>query len=129
MYSATENGVEKKIESWQIKIPLADNQQQPFPKEIIETIKYQIISKFGGLTSFNVVGYWKSGERLDIDENILIIIDVPVKYHGTASVYFNELKKESNVAPAHPIAAELRGITIEINARIKARQNLYNQGK
>ena len=94
MYSATENGVEKRIESWQITIPLADNQQQPFPEEIIETIKSQIISKFGGLTSFNVVGYWKSGEKLYLDKNIVIIIDVPVKYHGTASAFFMELKDE-----------------------------------
>lgn len=53
MYYATEKGVEKRIESWQIIIPLSDNQQQPFPDEIIDTIKSKIISKFGGLTSFH----------------------------------------------------------------------------
>jgi len=94
MYSATENGVEKRIESWQIIIPLADNQQQPFPEEIIERIKSQIISEFGGLTSFNVIGYWKSGEKLYLDNDIVIIIDVPVKYHGAASTFFMELKDE-----------------------------------
>ncbi|MCK5109863.1 MAG: hypothetical protein KAR25_09240, partial [Methanosarcinales archaeon] len=94
MYSATENGVEKRIESWQITIPLTDNQQQPFPEEIIERIKSQIISEFGGFTSFSVVGYWKSGEKLYLDNDIVIIIDVPVKYHGTASAFFIELKDE-----------------------------------
>ena len=94
MYSATEKGVEKRIESWQINIPLSDNQQKPFPKEIIETIKSKILSKFGGLTSFNVVGNWKSGEKLYIDNNIVIIIDIPVKYHGSASTFFIELKEE-----------------------------------
>lgn len=94
MYFATEKGVEKRIESWQITIPLSDNQQQPFPEELIETIKSKIISKFGGLTSFNVVGYWKSGEKLYLDKNIVIIIDVPLKYHGTASAFFMELKNE-----------------------------------
>lgn len=94
MYSATEKGVEKRIESWQINIPLSDNQQQPFSKEIIETIKSKILTKFGGLTSFNVVGNWKSGEKLYIDKNIVIIIDIPVKYHGAASTFFMELKVE-----------------------------------
>lgn len=92
MYSATEKGVEKRIESWQITIPLSDNQQQPFPEEIIEKIKSKIISNFGGLSSFNIVGYWKSGEKLYIDKNIALIIDVPMKYHGTASTFFMELK-------------------------------------
>lgn len=94
MYSATENGVEKRIESWQITIPLTDNQQQPFPDKIIETIKSQIISEFGGLTSFDVVGYWKSGEKLYLDKNIVIMINVPVKYHDTTSAFFMELKDE-----------------------------------
>ena len=47
MYYPTENGVEKRIESWKIVIPLHDNQQEPFPEEIINSIKSKIITEFG----------------------------------------------------------------------------------
>lgn len=92
MYFATKNGVEKRIESWKIIIPLKDNQKQPFSEKIIDSIKSKIISEFGGFTSINVVGHWKSGKTSYIDKNIMIITDIPVKEHEIASKFFIDLK-------------------------------------
>jgi len=35
MYFTTQNGVEKRIESWKIIIPLLDNEKRHFPKDVI----------------------------------------------------------------------------------------------
>jgi len=94
MYYSTENGVEKKIECWKIIVPLHDNQKDPFPEEIIDSIKHRIVSEFGGLTSYNVLGYWDSGEQTYIDEEITIIVDVPAKNHDKSSSFFIDLKNE-----------------------------------
>lgn len=94
MYYATKNGVEKRVESWKIIIPLSDNQQKGFPEKIIEVTKSNIINEFGGLTSCNVVGYWKSGRDIFFDKSIMIIVDISVKNHKTASTFFVNLKKK-----------------------------------
>jgi len=62
MYYSTKGGVEKRIESWKIVIPLYDNNKQSIPKTVIDDIKNTIVSNFGGLTSYEVVGYWVSGK-------------------------------------------------------------------
>lgn len=94
MYYSTENGVEKRIESWKIVIPLHDNRQEPFPEEIINSIKSKIITEFGGLTSINIVGYWDSGEQIYVDRGITIIVDVPAEDHNQSSSFFINLKNE-----------------------------------
>jgi len=94
MYYPTENGVEKRIECWKIIVPLHDNQQEPFPEKIIDSIKSKIISEFGGLTSYNVVGYWDSGEQTFVDKSIKIIVDVPVEDRNLSSSFFIKLKEE-----------------------------------
>ena len=87
MYYPTENGVEKRIESWKIFIPMQDNRQKPFPEEIINSIKSKIITEFGGLTSINIVGYWDSGEQIYVDRGITIIVDVPAEDHNLSSSF------------------------------------------
>lgn len=94
MYYPTKNGVGKKIECWKIIVPLQDNQKKPVPEKIIDSIKSKIISEFGGLTAYNVVGSWKSGEQVFFDKSITIYVDVPTKDHDRSSSFFIKLKDE-----------------------------------
>jgi hypothetical protein len=94
MYYSTKGGVEKRIESWKIVIPLYDNNKQSIPKTVIDDIKNTIVSNFGGLTSYEVVGYWVSGKQKSIDNNIIIIVDIPVKDHNQSSSFFLKLKED-----------------------------------
>ena len=94
MYYSAKNGVRKRIESWEVVVPLFDNEQQQYPEKAIELIRAKIIHEFGALTSFNVVGYWKSGGRIFFDKSITIIVDVPVKEHKKALTFFLDLKEQ-----------------------------------
>jgi hypothetical protein len=55
MYLATKNGVEKRIQTWRIVIPLHDNEKKPFSEAVIDQIKSLIIEQFSGFTAINVV--------------------------------------------------------------------------
>lgn len=94
MYFATQNGVEKRIESWKITIPLLDNEKRHFPKDVINDIKSSIMNEFSGLTAINVVGSWKSGHQIYNDENIVLLVDVPAKDSKKTSAFFINLKQK-----------------------------------
>ena len=94
MYFATQNGVEKRIESWKIIIPLLDNEKRHFPKDVINDIKSSVMDEFSGLTAINVLGSWKSGHQIYNDENIVLIVDVPAKDSKKTSAFFINLKQK-----------------------------------
>lgn len=94
MYYPTSNGIEKRIESWKIVVPLFDNEGKRFRKEAIGAIKSKIIGEFGGFSAVNTVGGWKLGKQAFYDENTTIIVDIPVKEHKRASAFFADLKEE-----------------------------------
>lgn len=93
MYFPTSNGVEKRIESWKLIVPLYDNEGKRFREEVIEKIREKIINEFGGVSSISTVGAWKSGDQIFYDEATTIIVDIPVKNHATASAFFTDLKE------------------------------------
>jgi hypothetical protein len=94
MYYAIQNGVEKRIESWEIIIPLKDNEANQFPEKTVNDIKASIIEEFSGFTSFNVLGSWQSGKQIYKDENIIILVDVPVKDSRVATAFFLSFKQK-----------------------------------
>ena len=94
MYYPTSNGIEKRIESWKIVVPLFDNEGKRYPKEVIDAIKSKIIGEFGGFSAVNTVGGWESGEQVFYDKNRTIIVDIPVKEHKRAFAFFADLKEE-----------------------------------
>jgi len=49
MYFPTSNGVEKRIESWKLVVPLYDNEGKRFREEVIKKIGGKIINEFGGV--------------------------------------------------------------------------------
>jgi len=93
MYFPTSNGVEKRIESWKLVVPLYDNEGKRFREEVIKKIGGKIINEFGGVSSISTVGAWKSGDQVFYDEATTIIVDIPVKNHNTAIAFFTDLKK------------------------------------
>lgn len=94
MYYPTNNGVEKRIESWKLVVPLYDNKSKRFRKEVIDAIKSNIVGEFGGFSGISTIGGWESGERVFYDENTTIIVDIPVKDHNKASGFFAALKEK-----------------------------------
>lgn len=92
MYKVIKNGVEKRIQSWEIIIPLFDNNKIKFPEKVIENIKTKIIGEFSGLSEINCMGLWKSNTTIYKDENIILIIDIPVADNERAEQFFLELK-------------------------------------
>lgn len=94
MYFTTQNGVEKRIESWKIIIPLRDNEKRHFPEDIIKNTKSSIMDEFSGLTAINVLGSWKSGHQIYNDENIVLLVDVPAKDSKKTSAFFINLKQK-----------------------------------
>jgi len=94
MYYLAENGIEKRIETWKVIVPLHDNDNKEFPEELINSVKTKVINEFGGLTAVNAVGQWQSGRELYTDRNIQVIVDVPIKDHKETTSFFLSLKGE-----------------------------------
>jgi hypothetical protein len=93
-YIATPNGVIKALETWQMIVPLQDNEGEPFPEKLVEVVRADVLKVFGGDTETNVTGSWKQGQRIYVDENVKIEIDVFAKDHDQAEVYMAECKRQ-----------------------------------
>ena len=86
MYSVTVDGVLKKIETWQVIIPLHDNSGVAFEEATIESILDQITLTFPGLTMINCAGRWRGKDRVYIDKNLQVLIDaLPLSSEASAS--------------------------------------------
>jgi hypothetical protein len=88
MYIATEQGIMKRIETWEVIIPLQDNEKKDFPPGTFEKIREEIIKTFGGATVYECFGYWQNY----VDKNNKISVDIPSQEHGKAARYFCEVK-------------------------------------
>jgi hypothetical protein len=94
MYAVTANGVLKKIETWQVIIPLHDNDGVPFDEATIESILDHITLTFPGLTMISCTGRWRGSERVHTDKNLQVLIDaLPLSTEESAS-FFVGLKAE-----------------------------------
>lgn len=94
MYAVIANGVLKKIETWQVIIPLHDNDGVSFDEDVIESILDHITLTFPGLTMISCTGRWRGKERVHIDKNVQVLIDaLPLSTEESAS-YFVGLKAE-----------------------------------
>ncbi len=92
-YIASKNGVIKVVETWQMIVPMQERQKKPFPKEIRDVIRADVLRVFSGDTEVEVVGSWKQDQRIDIEENIRIEVDVYTEDHDKAEAYMAEAKK------------------------------------
>ena len=90
---ATKNGVIKTVETWQMIVPLCDNQKKPFSEKLVEVIRADVLRVFNGDTEIEAKGSWKQGQRIDIEENIRIEVDVNTEDHDKAEAYMAGAKE------------------------------------
>ena len=85
--------MKKSIETWNLTIPLYDNDGNPFSKEIIDSILEEISLNYPGFTIVNNIGYWKNLEKKYLDKNLQLIIDTFPFSQGESSRFFAKIKK------------------------------------
>lgn len=85
--------MKKAIETWNLTIPLYDNNGNPFKKETIESILKEISLNFPGFTIVNIIGYWKNLNKIYIDKNLQLKIDTFPFSQGESSKFFEKIKK------------------------------------
>ena len=94
MYSINKTGIIKKLESWQLIIPLVDNSTNRFSQTTIDEILENIAITFPGYTMVNCMGVWKDETQTYKDENLQIIIDTLPSSNADTTLFFNNLKSE-----------------------------------
>jgi hypothetical protein len=81
MYIATEQGIMKRVETWEVINPLQDNEKKDFPPGTFEKIREEIIKTFEGATVCECFGYWQKY----LNTNNIISLDVPAQEHIKSS--------------------------------------------
>lgn len=94
MYSINKNGITKKLETWQLIIPLVDNSGNKFPQTQIDEILENIATTFPGYTVVNCMGFWKDEKQTYRDDNLQVVIDTLPKENTDTSIFFSKLKNE-----------------------------------
>lgn len=92
-YIASQNGVAKAIETWQMMIPLHDNEGKQYHKDVINNIREVVIKQFGGDTETTAVGRWKQDQRIYVDRNLRVEIDAHANDHDNAESYMVTMKE------------------------------------
>jgi hypothetical protein len=94
MYSISKTGILKKLETWELIIPLFDNSKNKFPQTKIDEILENIAATFPGYTIVNCTGVWKDQTQAYKDENLQVIIDTLPSESADTSAFFSSLKDE-----------------------------------
>src|SRR6185369_4921067 len=94
MYTLTENGLLKRIETWKMMVPLHDNSGTPFPESEIQDILEQITLQFPGMTVVNCAGYWRDSARTYKDQNFELIVDAVPSSNSESEAFFAKLKAD-----------------------------------
>ena len=93
MYAVTDRGVLKHVETWQVIVPLHDNDGRPFEKSTVDSILSDISLNYPGLTVVNCTGYWRAEGRLHIDDNLQLLIDAVPSSAEESARFFAQLKE------------------------------------
>jgi len=94
MYTVTDTGVLKTVESWSIVVPLHDNEGNPFEKAVVDNVLQEILLNYPGFSVTNTVGYWKGSGEVFVDRNYQVLIDSVPDNAADSSKFFASLKKE-----------------------------------
>lgn len=94
MYSINRTGVIKKLETWQLIIPLVDNSGNKFEQSQIDGILENIAITFPGYTVVNCIGFWKDQTQTYKDDNLQVIIDALPTLNADTTSFFSKLKNE-----------------------------------
>jgi hypothetical protein len=93
MYTVTEAGVLKRVESWSVMLPLKDNDGNAFAKATVDEVLQQILLSYPGFSITNTLGYWKGADQTFIDQNYQVLIDAVPDTKSDSSVFFGKLKQ------------------------------------
>lgn len=93
MYTVTDRGVLKKVETWSVIVPLHDNDGVAFDKEIVDQVLEEILLDYPGFSVTNTIGYWKGSDQTYVDKNYQILIDAVPNGSSDSSAFFVELKE------------------------------------
>ena len=58
----------------QLLLPLRNNDKQKFPTELFESVRHELLDRFGGVTAFvrsPAVGLWKESDEVERDEVVM----------------------------------------------------------
>lgn len=94
MYSINRTGITKRLETWQLIIPLVDNSGNKFPQTQIDEILENIGVTFPGYTMVNCMGFWKDQTQTYKDENLQVIIDTLPNASADTTSFFSNIKDE-----------------------------------
>lgn len=94
MYLTTENGIIKKLETWNLIIPLHDNDGVKFSENKIEEILEYITVNYPGFTIVSCIGFWKDQKQIYKDDNYQVIIDTISSNSRESMFFFSNLKLE-----------------------------------
>lgn len=94
MYSINKTGITKRLETWQLIIPLVDNSGNKFSQSQIDEILENIAVTFPGYTVVNCLGFWKDQSQTYKDDNLQVIIDTLPSASADTTAFFNKLKDE-----------------------------------
>lgn len=94
MYSVTQNGVIKKLETWNVIVPLHDNDGKDFSQQDIDNILEYISLNYPGFTIVNCLGYWKNQQEVFKDKNYQIIVDALPSDSEKSIAFFSNLKND-----------------------------------
>jgi len=94
MYSITDHGIIKKLETWNIIIPLHDNDGIKFPEGKIDEILEFISTNYPGFTIVSCIGFWKDQKQVYKDDNYQIIVDTISSDSDDSTLFFSNLKSE-----------------------------------
>lgn len=94
MYSINKTGITKKLETWQLIIPLVDNSGIRFDQRLIDEILENIAVTFPGYTVVNCIGFWKDQKQTYKDDNLQVIIDTLPSLNADSTSFFSKLKDE-----------------------------------
>ena len=89
MYTVTDRGVLKKVETWSVIVPLHDNDGVAFEKEIVDQVLDEILLDYPGFSVTNTIGYWKASDQTYVDKNYQILtIDAVPNGSSDSSAFF-----------------------------------------
>jgi hypothetical protein len=94
MYSITATGINKKLETWQLIIPLNDNFGNKFTQTQIDEVLENIALTFPGYTVVSCMGFWKDQKQTYKDENYQVLIDTLSSDSDETTAFFSNLKDD-----------------------------------
>jgi hypothetical protein len=94
MYKVSAEGVLKEVETWHLVLPLHDNDKNPIPKELLDSVVDQIADSFPGMSIVSTSGRWKESGVVYSDNSLTVIVEALPTDHDASKAFFETLKRD-----------------------------------